>query len=204
VARARRPHVVGILLAAGRGERFGGDKLLARLPFALPDVPAGTPLAVAAARHLRTALPDSVAVVRARDARVAELLEQSGLRVIACERADEGMGASLACGVRGTVDADAWVVALADMPWIAPSTIAGVAQALRCGASIAAPACEGRRGHPVGFAAAWRSALLALGGDEGARRLVTHNPHEVVLVRTDDRGVLRDVDTPRDLEMPEA
>ena len=56
--------VVGILLAAGRGSRFGGDKLIAPLRTAALGVPAGTPLGVAAARNLVVALPDSVAVVR--------------------------------------------------------------------------------------------------------------------------------------------
>ena len=41
-------HVAGILLAAGRGTRFGGDKLAAPLPQASHGVPGGTPLGVAA------------------------------------------------------------------------------------------------------------------------------------------------------------
>jgi CTP:molybdopterin cytidylyltransferase MocA len=66
---APRPPV-GILLAAGRAERFGGDKLLARLAPAQSGSPA---LAVgeAACRNLRAALPVVVAVVRVDDDQLA-------------------------------------------------------------------------------------------------------------------------------------
>ena len=50
--------------------------------------------------------------------------------MIECPRAQEGMGASLACGVMASPDASGWIVALADMPWIRPATIQSVAAAL--------------------------------------------------------------------------
>ena len=105
--------IVGILLAAGRGIRFGGDKLLTPMPDAPLDVPAGMPLGIAAAMHLVTALPDSLAVVRPGDARLAKALRDARLRTLECANAHDGMGTSLACGVSATHDADGWVVALA-------------------------------------------------------------------------------------------
>ena len=164
--------VVGILLAAGRGSRFGGDKLIAPLRTAALGVPAGTPLGVAAARTLGAALPDSVAGVRPGDDALSRLLAATGVRLVECASADDGMGTSLACGVAAAADADAWVVALADMPWIDPATIVKVADALRAGANITAPALRGRRGHPVGFSRLHHAALAALTGDLGARGVV--------------------------------
>jgi molybdenum cofactor cytidylyltransferase len=90
------------------------------------------------------------------------------------------------------------VIALADMPWVEPATMAGVVDALRGGASVAAPSCRGRRGHPVGFAASCYGELSALSGDEGAKAVVDRHP--VTLIDTDDAGILRDVDTRQDLE----
>ena len=52
--------VVGILLAAGRGSRFGSDKLVAALRSPDHAMQAGTPLGVAAARNLVAALPDGI------------------------------------------------------------------------------------------------------------------------------------------------
>jgi molybdenum cofactor cytidylyltransferase len=191
--------VVGILLAAGRGSRFGGDKLIAPLRTAALGVPAGTPLGVAAARNLVAALPDSVAVVRPGDDALSRLLAATGVRLVECASADDGMGTSLACGVAAAADADAWVVALADMPWIDPATIVKVADALRAGANITAPALRGRRGHPVGFSRLHHAALAALTGDLGARGVVEANTANIVQIDSDDAGILADVDRPQDL-----
>jgi molybdenum cofactor cytidylyltransferase len=51
----------------------------------------------------------------------------------------------------------------------------------------------------VGFAARWRTELLALTGDRGARDVLAAHPDELVLLPTDDAGVLRDVDRVGDL-----
>lgn len=191
--------IVGILLAAGAGARFGGGKLLAPLPASAHGVAAGTPIGAASARHLLAALGDVVAVVRPRDPQLTDALAGTGARVVECARADEGMGVSLAHAVAEVGDADGWVVALADMPWIAPATIDLVAAALRDGASLAAPAYRGTRGHPVGFAGAFGPQLRELTGDEGARSIVAAWTSSLRIVAVDDPGVLRDVDRPGDL-----
>jgi molybdenum cofactor cytidylyltransferase len=191
--------IVGILLAAGRGVRFGGAKLLAPLSSTVDDIEAGTPLGVAACRHLVAALPETIAVVRRRDELLAQALRDAGARVVECAKADEGMGASLACGVAAAANADGWVVALADMPWIRPATIRMVVDALQSGADIAAPSYRGERGHPVGFARRHYAALAASTGDEGARAILAAHRTEVTLRATDDPGAVRDVDGRADL-----
>ncbi len=191
--------LVGILLAAGRGSRFGGDKLLAPLAEAHAGVAAGTPVGIAAGGHLVAALPGSVAVVRPGDVALAARLRALGLRVVPCGSAADGMGASLACGVAAAKHADGWIVALADMPWIAPATIRAVAVALGGGADLVAPSFEGARGHPVGFSRRHYAALAALSGDAGARALVERHRERLVLVDVDDPGVVADVDAPEDL-----
>jgi molybdenum cofactor cytidylyltransferase len=184
--------VVGILLAGGTATRFGADKLLHRLP-------DGTPIAVASARNLAAALPRVVAVVRPGAPELALALRGAGVEVTVCDRAGEGMGVTLAhaLGVAGA--ADGWVVALADMPFIRPDTIRRVAAAIAGGAAIAAPAYRESRGHPVGFGAAFGSALRSLEGDAGAREIVSANAPALVRIEVEDPGVLRDIDTPADL-----
>jgi molybdenum cofactor cytidylyltransferase len=188
--------IVGILLAAGKGERFGGDKLLIPLPGG-PE--RGTPVGVLAARRMLLALPETLAIVRPDDAALALAFGREGLRVVICPNAGEGMGASLACGVTAARDAGAWIVGLADMPWIAPATITTVAGRLRTGASLVAPTFRGQRGHPVGFAARHGAALRALRGDAGARELIASHAETITLVDVADAGILRDVDVPADL-----
>ncbi|MFO1284016.1 MAG: nucleotidyltransferase family protein [Burkholderiales bacterium] len=182
----------GVLLAAGAARRFGGGKLLARLP-------DGTPVGAAACRTLVGVLPDVVAVVRPGDDELAAALASAGARIVVCPRAEDGMGASLACGVSATPGAAGWIVALADMPWIRPQTVAAVAQAIREGASIAAPFLGDERGHPTGFARAHAGHLVSLTGDQGARALVAGAGDSLVRIVVEDPGVLRDVDAPADL-----
>jgi molybdenum cofactor cytidylyltransferase len=101
--------------------------------------------------------------------------------------------------VKSAGEAAGWIVALADMPYIRPDSIAKVAAALAAGAAIVAPAYQGRRGHPVGLDYAYRRQLEALRGDVGARALIEQNPDSVTLIDVDDPGVCRDIDTPDDL-----
>ena len=192
--------LIGILLAAGKGARFGGAKLLTPLPSASHGVSAGTGIGVASCLHLLSALPEVVAVVRPGDSILASQLRAAGARVVECARADEGMGASLACGVAAAAGADGWIVALADMPWIAPATIALVADAIVAGADIAATTHGlGVRAHPVGFARQHYAALTALTGDEGAKAILTAHRDSLQLIEVVDSGVVRDVDTHADI-----
>jgi molybdenum cofactor cytidylyltransferase len=184
--------IVGILLAAGKGERFGGGKLLARLP-------DGTTVGAASCRRLVAVLPETIAVVRVGDAALADELRHAGARVVECADAGRGMATSLAFGVAAAADADGWVVALADMPWIEGATIARVAEAVARGAAVAAPFKGGERGHPVGFGVAAREALLALDGDDGARSVVRLFGERLVRVDVDDAAIVRDIDTFADL-----
>ncbi len=188
--------VVAILLAAGSAKRFGSDKLLHALPHAVP-------IAVQALRHLKAVFEENIFVVTRPEAgALSALLRKEGCKVVVCENAAEGMGASLACAVRAAGDAQGYVVALADMPFIRASSIAAVREALGAGAPLAAPYFRSRRGHPVGFAAKFRPALEALEGDQGAKRIISLEEKNLVKIPVGDPGVIRDIDTPGDLAPP--
>ena len=188
--------IVGILLAAGAGTRFGGGKLV----HPLDD---GVAIAAHAARNLFAAeLPLVVAVVRPGDFPLGDILEQEGCDVVPCAESVRGMGHTLAHGIQSTRDVAGWIVALADMPRIKPETIKQVASALAAGAVIAAPSYKGERGHPVGFSAQLRDELLRLSGDSGARAVLERHRNDVQLIETDDRGVLVDIDVKSDLDRP--
>jgi molybdenum cofactor cytidylyltransferase len=188
--------IVGILLAAGESRRFGSRKLL----HPLAD---GTPIGVRSAENLASAVDRAIAVVAPGDGQLIDCLAKTALAICACPRSHEGMGASLACGVRATSDASGWVIALADMPFVLPSTIALVAQALRDGAPIAAPEHAGERGHPVGIASEYYPELAALGGDVGARHILQRDRSRIVVLAVDDPGIHRDIDAPEDVRPEE-
>lgn len=185
--------VSGILLAAGAATRFGGGKLL----HPLED---GVAIGARAARNLLAVTGEVIAVVRWGDFPLSDMLDEEGCHVTMFRDATRGMGASLAHGVSRARDADGWIVALADMPRIAPETMRKIAAALEEGAQIVAPSYKGERGHPVGFAAALRDELLALDGDRGARAILERHRDAVKIIECDDPGVLYDIDRKSDLE----
>jgi molybdenum cofactor cytidylyltransferase len=186
--------IVGLLLAAGSGTRFGSDKLRHALPH-------GVPIAVQALRHLKAEVPNVVVVVRPGGENLFE-----GENVVVCPNADEGMGTSLACAARAAArlypDADGYLVALGDMPFVRRATIAALRDALAAGAPLVAPYWRARRGHPVGLAKRFYKDLSALSGDVGAKQLIRENERTLVKIPVGDPGVIRDIDTPGDLAPP--
>ncbi len=193
--------IVGILLAAGIGRRF--DPSGARLKLLEParaGFHAGEPIAIAAARSLKSAVAHVIAVVRPahteQHQRLHTLLSSEGIELVVNARADDGMGTSIACGVAHTRSAAGWLIALADMPAIDSRTISAVREAIAGGAATAAPFVGKRRGHPVGFARALAAQLCALEGDEGARLILQNYPPQRLAV--DDAGALLDIDLPGD------
>jgi len=187
--------VVGLLLAAGSASRFGADKLSHPLPH-------GVAIAAQSARQLRAEVDRLIAAVKPGVESLSEMLREEGCEVVVCQRAAEGMGASLACAAQAAGTAQGYIVALADMPFIRRTTIAAVRAALESGAPLAAPYFHTRRGHPVGIGGSFHDQLMRLGGDEGARGLIVENETRLVKIPVGDPGVIRDIDTPDDLARP--
>lgn len=184
--------IVGVLLACGAGTRFGGHKLL----HPLDD---GTPLGVASLRAMQGGVSHSIAVIRAGDGALHQLLAGAGATIVECSDCHAGMGHSIAAGVRASADAGGWLIALADMPFVLPASVAAVADGIRRGALICAPSYRGQRGHPVGFRADLYAELTALRGDQGARSIIERHHDDLAAIDCDDVGVLCDIDTPSDL-----
>jgi molybdenum cofactor cytidylyltransferase len=196
------PGVRVLLLCGGRASRFGSDKLLAPVKVRGDSLP----MAAAAARAAIEGAGDVLAVIPPGAKTLRDALEKVGCGLVESAATADGMGASLAAGVEASRDADGWIVALGDMPFIEPSTFASILSSLRSGALIAAP-CHGganTRGHPVGFSAILREELAALAGDEGARSVLHRHRGELVLVPVDDRGIAIDIDVPGDLDATSA
>jgi molybdenum cofactor cytidylyltransferase len=186
--------VSALLLASGRGVRFDPSGVRSKLAATLPD---GRSVLRASAQTLRSVIESVVVVVPAEHDQLLDALEGLDVRVVVNARAAEGMGTSIACGVRELANAPGWLIALADMPFVAAATLRALAESLARGASIVAPVFEGQRGHPVGFAASHFEALARLEGDVGARSILSNAT--VHLVEVSDSGILRDIDRPGDL-----
>ena len=185
-----RPVVV--VLAAGKGSRFAGPQHKLAQPFGSSSV-LGSVLAGVQARGL----PLVVVATSAMAQEAARFVSPRDIVVVRDEDTARGMGHSIAAGVSARADAPGWLVLPGDMPLVQPATLLTVAEAVAMHPVVYAQH-QGRRGHPVGFAAELLSELLQLSGDEGARRLVARYPAYGAEVQ--DPGVLLDVDTVADLE----
>lgn len=199
---------VGILLAAGKSARFGSNKLL----YPVID---DTPMILVSAAKLVSVLPDSIVIINQSLSTLTTQLEQMGLRVVINEQAEQGMGSSIACGVRASEYAkeyageftsdnscqhtSGWLIMLADMPYIKIETIQLLVNKLKQGARIVAPILDQQRGHPVGFSRCYKNELLALNEDMGARQVLKNHQNELELVSVNDEGILIDVDQASDV-----
>jgi nicotine blue oxidoreductase len=180
-----------VVLAAGRGVRFGGD-----LP--KPLVPLhGRPLAAYAVDAARASGLAPVVVVVSDPGVEPALGAPSGVRFVRNAEPERGISSSLHTALRA-LDADASVdgvvVGLADQPLVGADAYRRVAGAYDAGARLAVATYGGERGNPVLVAREHWPEALALRGDEGARVLLRR--HGAVEVPCDGTGEPADVDTP--------
>lgn len=184
--------IAGLLLAAGRSTRFGGDKLLA-----LVD---GAPVLSWSASALAAEV-DALYLVVPPDA-ASRLLVVSGVEVVTVEHArrDDGLASSIRAGVAALPShVEAVVIALADQPFVSPGIVRSLRERWSAGGVMAvAPRYREGRGHPVLFGRSTFSALQALQGDEGAKTLLESLGPDLALVDVDER-MPADVDTPHAL-----
>lgn len=182
--------VIGVLLAAGAGARFGdgggGPKALAEL--------AGRRLYEWPLAALREGGVDDVVVVVG-----ATPLAVEGAEVVRCDDWAEGIAASLRAGVAWAARervAEAVVIALADQPLLDARAVARVLAARAPGDVAAIRATyDGVPNHPTVIESSLFAAVAQLRGDQGARPLLG----DARLVPCDGLGAPDDVDTPADL-----
>lgn len=186
--------VSAILLAAGAGSRFGGDKLLAEFE--------GRSLIEHALSMLSDAPVDETVVVVGGDAgRLREVCEPYEVRIVENPDWVEGQSTSVRAGLRAMNPVTrAAVVSLADQPLVGTGAVERLVEAFEGGAKVAVAAYGGHRRNPVLFAReVWPLLLEELSGDEGARTVLRDHPELVTEVACDGVGDPVDVDTREDL-----
>lgn len=193
----RAPHA--LLLAAGQGARFGGNKLLAPLE--------GRPLIDHVATTLAAAigggiLRGGVAVVPVGATALLWPLDTAGLTPIENPRAPEGIATSLRRGLDAlaaeTPGVEGALIILADQPALRLDVIAAVVAEWRRSRRTTRPRYLGapeEPGHPVLLDRRDWPLADRLTGDQGLRALLD----QVSVSLVDVTGDNPDVDTPGDL-----
>ena len=182
-----------IVLAAGRGERFGGTKQLALY--------RGLPLVARAIRAAEAVCGPRVVLVTGTDhARVAAAAAPLAGFFTVNERHAEGLASSIGAGVACVREAaDAVLVLLADQPLVTIDHLAVLTASWRVAPdAIVTSRYAGSDGPPVIFPRSKFDELAALQGDRGARPVIEASEGRVVRIAFEPAAV--DVDRPEDLE----
>lgn len=182
--------VVGLVLAAGAGRRFGGPKALAT------DLD-GVAWVQRTARVLHDGGCDRVVIVVGAAADQVSSLTDPGDEVVLADDWSEGMGASLRAGLRALseMEADPTVAALVmlvDLPGVGPDVVNRVLT--NAGMDVLARAAyHGEVGHPVLLGRShWDAVAASAHGDQGAREYLAS--HATSLIECGDIGSPDDVD----------
>lgn len=193
VAAEQGSNVAAIILAAGLSRRMGEtNKMLA-----LYD---GKPMVRIAAESALASHAKSVVVVTGHHAEaVRAALDGLDVRFVHNSDYEEGLGASVRTGI-GAVppDCDGALICLADMPRVDAALMDRLMAhfAPDRGSLIVVPSSGGRRGNPVLWSRRYFPELLALRGDEGARRLIRQHDDAVTEVPVEGDAAFFDIDTP--------
>ena len=187
---------VAVVTAAGSAERFGGKKLLAPVD--------GEPLLDHTIRSLLEGGVTEVIVVvgtaaRRELERDVNAMNDSRVRPVENPDPSRGMFSSIQVGV-ATANGDALVVLPGDMPYVRPETVRAVIAKYRERPAIVSPRYKGKRGHPVVMPLSLRDEIATTAPTANLHEVIKHHQDERVDLDVDDAGVVRDVDTPADLE----
>lgn len=176
--------LAAIVLAAGRGERFGGGKLAALL-------------------RGRRLLDYAVQVALASPAEQVIVIVRPGTallddpRIVGIELASPALSDSLRAGLALAGDADGALIFLGDMPLVPVGIAARLAAAIGDACAVL-PIWHDKPGHPVLLARSGFALAEGLTGDEGLGRAL-RGRGDVVRLPVVDEGVVLDVDRVEDL-----
>jgi molybdenum cofactor cytidylyltransferase len=183
--------LAAVVLSAGKSERMGGS------PKALLQFKGRTFLEHVVDSISKAGIEHTVVVVGHHRAEIEAAFSAAPL--VFNPNYEQGMSTSVQAGIRALpAGVEAAGIFLVDQPLIHPDTILAVTSQVRPG-GIVLPVCEGRRGHPVFFAADLFGEILKLGPDQGLNTVVRRDPTRIVEVSVKNSGILHDIDTPEEL-----
>lgn len=193
--------IVAVILSAGESSRMGrpkallpidGVRFVEKIVSALKSTDVGNIIVVLGhnAEEMRQKISDlPVTILINHDYKQGQL---SSLQVAISHLESSSEGSPV----------DGILVHLVDHPYISTTLVdLMIKRFYETKKLIVVPRFQGRRGHPVIFARALFSELLAAGPDQGAKPVVHAHRDDTLEIDTKDEGVLIDIDTPEEYRL---
>ena len=195
MSETKLPAVSAILLAAGKSERMGENKLL--LPFGGRTVIQRTLDSLLASR-----VGEVIVVLGNKAPEINASIGSRRARSVLNPNFAQGMSTSLIKGL-GVVHPQAKfvIIALGDQPLVTPRVYNQLIEAaLNSQKGIIIPTCKGERGNPIVISTRYRAELMQQTGDIGGRELLKSHPEDVLEVPVDCEGVVVNINTKEEYE----
>ena len=189
--------VAAIVLAAGKSERMGKNKLLLSLE--------GKTIIERVLDSLKTAKIDEIIVVLGHKfVEIRNAIDRSNsgyhdIKIVVNEQYEEGMISSFKKGLKQVMKKDAVFLILGDQLILNPKFLDLMIEKMRMtdGDKIIVPIFKEKKGHPVLFSKKFFKELLKAEREETIREIINRNMNFVVKVQAEE-WINVDIDTPED------
>jgi molybdenum cofactor cytidylyltransferase len=190
-------HASAVVPAAGKSERFGGNKLLVEI--------AGVPMLERTIQSLLEGGVGEVIVVLDGGQKIGEAINLRAaihsfrdprVRMTTNRAPERGMFSSIQIAARDATG-DPILVLPGDMPFVRSDTVAAIIAAYQQSPSIILPTHSGKHGHPIALPGSLRAEIVDADANETLSSIIKRR--ETRELQLSDPGILRDIDRPSDL-----
>ena len=186
-----------VLLAAGVGKRFGGNKLTAQV--------RGKPMYLWAMENIEEMTTELPIVVVTGTPEIVSAAEAKGMIAIFNGQPELGISLSIRLGIEAVIQEDRKVDGIlfmvCDQPWLEKTTLVRLMSEFDGG--ILALSFGERRGNPVIFSREYLKELSELSGDIGGRQVMARHRENVRFLEVNDERELQDIDKREQMEVIE-
>ena len=186
-----------VLLAAGAGKRFGGNKLAAQVH--------GKPMYLWAMENIEEMKTELPAVVVTGTPEIVSAAEAKGMIAIFNGQPELGISLSIRLGIEAVIQEDRKVDGIlfmvCDQPWLEKTTLVRLMSEFDGG--VLALSYGERRGNPVIFSREYLKELSELSGDIGGRQGMARHRENVRFLEVNDEKELQDIDKREQIEVIE-
>jgi molybdenum cofactor cytidylyltransferase len=188
--------ISAIVLAAGSSKRMGFCKQLLKIN--------GITMIEHVVSNIGDSMVDNIIVVLGFNAdEISKKLSNKKLKIVINKDYEKGMSTSLKVGLKAVnKDTKAIIFLNSDQPFIKSHIINRIIEEYeRTSSLIIVPTHKGKKGHPVLLDISFRSDIMKIQGDVGARNIIRKYNTHVSNIEIDSNSILIDFDRIKDLKI---